>query len=44
MALREYADRRAAVRSQVPMLVLMVGPTMLSLWIVAQLIVERGAR
>ena len=39
LALREFADRRAAVRSQWPMLVLMVGYTMLSLWIIAQPIV-----
>lgn len=40
VALREYADRRAAFRSQLPMLVLMVGYTMVSLWIIAQPIVE----
>jgi len=40
IALREYSDRRAAVRSQFPMLVLMVGYTMVSLWIIAQPIVE----
>ncbi len=39
-ALREFADRRAARRSQYPMLVLMVGYTMLSLWIIAQPIVS----
>jgi hypothetical protein len=45
VALREYATRRAALRSQLPMLVLMVGYTMVSLWIIAQPIVEtsRGA-
>lgn len=40
IALREFRTRRAAVRSQYPMLVLMVGYTMVSLWIVAQPIVE----
>ena len=40
VALREYATRRAALRSQLPMLVLMVGYTMVSLWIIAQPIVE----
>jgi hypothetical protein len=40
VSLREFADRRAAVRSQGPMLVLMVGYTMLSLWIIAQPIVN----
>ena len=39
LSMREFADRRAAVRSQGPMLVLMVGYTMLSLWIIAQPIV-----
>jgi len=39
LALREFAGRRAAVRSQWPMLVLMVGYTTLSLWIIAQPIV-----
>ena len=39
LALREFPDRRAAVRSQGPMLVLMVAYTMLSLWIIAQPIV-----
>lgn len=38
-ALREFTDKRAALRSQVPMLALMVGYTMLSLWIIAQPIV-----
>jgi hypothetical protein len=42
VALREYADRRAALRSQLPMLVLMVGYTVVSLWIIAQPIVETG--
>ena len=40
VALREYRDRRAALRSQLPMLLLMVGYTMVSLWIIAQPIVE----
>jgi hypothetical protein len=40
IALREFPDRVAAVRSQYPMLILMVGYTMISLWIIAQPIVE----
>jgi hypothetical protein len=40
VALREIRDRRAALRSQLPMLVLMVGYTVVSLWIIAQPIVE----
>jgi hypothetical protein len=40
VALREYVSRRTALRSQLPMLVLMVGYTMVSLWIIAQPIVE----
>jgi hypothetical protein len=40
VALREYRDRRAALKSQLPMLVLMVGYTVVSLWIIAQPIVE----
>jgi polyferredoxin len=40
IALQRFDGRDAAVRSQYPMLVLMVGYTMLSLWIVAQPIVE----
>ena len=40
MALRAFADHAAALRSQYPMLVLMVGYTMISLWILAQPIVE----
>ncbi len=39
MALRVYRDPRAAVRSQIPMLALMVGYTMTSLWILSQPIV-----
>ena len=38
-ALREFGERRAALVSQVPMLVVMVAYTMLSLWILAQPIV-----
>lgn len=40
MALRVIGDHRAALRSQIPMMVLMVGYTMISLWILAQPIVE----
>ena len=40
VALREFRDRRAALRSQLPILVLMVGYTVVSLWIIAQPIVE----
>lgn len=39
LSMREFPDRSAAVRSQGPMLVLMVAYTMLSLWIIAQPIV-----
>jgi hypothetical protein len=39
VALRAYADRRSALRSQWPMLALMVCYTMTSLWIMAQPIV-----
>ena len=39
MSLRLFASRRDALRSQVPSLVLMVGYSMLSLWILAQPIV-----
>ena len=42
VALRTLGDRGAALRSQYPMLALMVGYTMLSLWILAQPIVESG--
>ena len=35
-AMRIYDDRGKALRSQLPMLALMVGYTMLSLWIIAQ--------
>ena len=40
IALRSLRDRRAALMSQYPMLALMVGYTMVSLWILAQPIVE----
>jgi hypothetical protein len=44
IALRELGDYRAVLRSQLVMLVLMVGYTTASLWIIAQPIVEfRGA-
>ena len=39
-----FRDRRAAGRSQYPMLVLMVSYTMLSLWILAQPIVEPNTK
>ena len=40
LSMREFHDRRAAMRSQGPMLVLMVAYTMSSLWIIAQPIVS----
>ena len=40
LALRNLDDPRIAMRSQIPMLVLMVGYTMMSLWIIAQPIVD----
>ncbi|MCP4330165.1 MAG: hypothetical protein GY791_17210 [Alphaproteobacteria bacterium] len=40
MALRTYSTNRAAIASQIPMVALMIGYTMLSLWIVAQPIVQ----
>ena len=40
--MRVFADRRAALISQLPILVLMVGYTMLSLWILSQPIIEPG--
>jgi hypothetical protein len=43
LALRTLRDHRLARRSQYPMLVLMVGYTMTSLWILAQPIVESSA-
>jgi hypothetical protein len=42
MALRTFRGSRAALASQFPMLLLMVGYTMLSLWILAQPVVETG--
>lgn len=41
-ALRAFRENRAALLSQVPMLLLMVGYTVLSLWILAQPVVETG--
>jgi hypothetical protein len=43
-ALRLFVDRRAALRSQVPMAALMIVYTMISLWILSQPIVETGVR
>jgi hypothetical protein len=43
-ALRLFTSRRAALRSQIPMVLLMVAYTMLSLWILSQPIVEAGVR
>jgi hypothetical protein len=40
VALRRFRESGAALRSQIPMLFLMVGYTMLSLWILAQPVVE----
>ena len=40
VALRSFDDPRLAIRSQIPMLVLMIAYTMMSLWIIAQPIVE----
>ncbi len=40
VALRRFRDSRAALHSQIPMLLLMVSYTMLSLWILAQPVVE----
>jgi hypothetical protein len=40
LSMREFADRRLATRSEWPMLVLMVGYTMFSLWMIAQPIVN----
>jgi hypothetical protein len=42
IAMRLLRDRTMALRSQYPMLVLMVGYTIVSLWILAQPIVEGG--
>ena len=44
MAYALFADQGRARRSQYPMLALMVGYTMLSLWILAQPIVELGVK
>jgi hypothetical protein len=41
-ALRQFGSPSLAQRSQYPMLALMVGYTVVSLWIVAQPIVETG--
>ena len=43
LALRVFPDHAAALRSQYPMLLLMVGYTMLSLWIMAQPIIAAEA-
>jgi hypothetical protein len=40
-ALRLIADRRAALRSQIPMVALMIVYTMISLWILSQPIIVR---
>jgi len=40
VALRRFGDSKTALRSQIPMLFLMVAYTMLSLWILAQPVVE----
>ena len=42
MALREFRDHEAVIKSQFVMLVLMVGYTTASLWILAQPIIEFG--
>lgn len=42
IALRNLKEPKAALRSQYPMLALMVGYTVVSLWIIAQPIVESG--
>lgn len=44
IALRTLRDHKPALRSQYPMLALMVSYTMLSLWILAQPIVETGGK
>lgn len=41
VAMQAYPDRRIALRSQWPMVALMIGYTMTSLWIIAQPIVTR---
>ena len=40
LALRIFKDRKQALISQIPMLILMIGYTMLSLWILAQPLIE----
>ncbi len=42
-ALRVFRGSSAALRSQIPMVLLMIGYTMISLWILSQPIVETGA-
>ncbi len=42
MALRAFSTARAALYSQIPMLVLMVGYTMVSLWILSQPVISAG--
>jgi hypothetical protein len=42
-ALRMFRNARAALASQIPMVLLMIGYTMISLWILSQPIVETGA-
>jgi hypothetical protein len=42
-AFRVFRSRNAALKSQIPMVLLMVGYTMISLWILSQPIVETGA-
>lgn len=44
IALREFGDRLSAFHSQYAMLVLMVGYTMISLWIIAQPMVETSPK
>jgi len=42
VALRVFQDHRTVLRSQIPMLILMVGYTILSLWMLAQPVIELG--
>jgi len=44
IALQKLKNRAPALRSQYPMLALMVTYTMISLWIIAQPVVEKGVR
>jgi hypothetical protein len=44
VALKIYPESRSALVTQIPMLVLMVGYTMCSLWILSQPIIETGPR